>query len=47
LRKGLGKVNRYINNIKKKVDPVKNRALKKIEELFVTKMIAVVDGNYD
>ena len=47
LRKGLRKINRFIVNIKKKSDPIKFKALKVIEELFLTKMISVVDEKYD
>lgn len=47
LRKGLRKINKFITNIKKRSDPVKFKALKTVEELFLTKMIAVVDENYD
>jgi hypothetical protein len=46
LRKGLRKMNKYIVNIKKKSDPVKYKALKVLEELFLTKVIAVVDDNF-
>ena len=47
LRKGLRKINRYILNVKKRSDPIKYKAIKVLEELFLTKVIAVVDINYD
>lgn len=47
LRKGLRKINRYIMNVKKRTDPIKYKAIKTLEELFLTKVIAIVDLNYD
>lgn len=47
LRKGLRKINSYITNVKKKSDPVKFKAFKVLPELFLTKMISVVDHNFD
>ena len=46
LRKGLRKMNRYLINVKKKADPIKFKAVKSLEEIFLTKVIAVVDENY-
>ena len=39
-------MNKYIVNIKKKRDPIKFKAVKTLEELFLTKVIAVVDENF-
>lgn len=47
LRKGLRKVNNYVTNVKKKADPIKYKAFKPFPELFLTKIIAVVDRNHD
>ena len=40
-------MNRYIMNVKKRTDPIKYKAIKTLEELFITKVISVVDLNYD
>ena len=47
LRKGLRKINKYITDIKKKADPVRYKSFKTIQEIFISKLIAVVDRNYD
>lgn len=46
LRKGLRKINRYIVEIKKKRDPVRLKGYKTLQEIFITKLIAVVDNNF-
>lgn len=47
LRKGLRKINSYVTNVKKKSDPAKYKAYKPFPELFLTKIISVVDRNFD
>lgn len=39
-------MNKYIINVKKRREPVKFKAIKTLEELFLTKVIATVDENY-
>ena len=47
LRKGLRKINKYITNIKKKKDPIRFKGFKKLQEMFIVKLIAVADKKYD
>ena len=47
MRKGLRKLNKYVVGIKKKRDPLKFKGYKTIQELFITKIMAVVDHNYE
>jgi hypothetical protein len=47
LRRGHRKLNKYIVNIKKKQDQIKFRGFKAIQDIFIPKLIAVADENYE
>lgn len=47
LRKGFRKINSYITDIKRRSDPVRLRAFKTIQDIFISKLIAVVDGSHE
>ena len=47
IRKGLRKLNKYVTQVKKKSDPLKFKAYKPLQELFVVKLIAVSDNKHD
>lgn len=47
LRRGHRKINSYITNVKRRVDPAGNRAFKTIHDIFISKLIAVVDRSHE
>jgi hypothetical protein len=47
LRRGHRKINSYITEVKRKSDPLRNRACKTIHDIFISKLIAVVDRSYE
>ncbi len=47
LRRGHRKINSYITDVKRRQDPVRNRACKTIHDIFISKLIAVVDRSHE
>jgi hypothetical protein len=47
LRRGHRKINSYITEVKRRLDPVRNRACKTIHDIFISKLIAVVDRSHE
>ena len=47
LRRGHRKINSYITDVKRRSDPLRNRACKTIHDIFISKLIAVVDRSHE